>query len=465
MSSQSTSTAPGLNFWMLLALVVGNMIGSGIFLLPSALAHYGALSIVSWLLTTAGALCLAWVFSDLSKKIPKTGGPYAYSRSAFGEFIGFFVAYNYWIAVWVANAAVSVAFVGYLGALWPVLNEKATNFNPWFSFLVKAGFIWLLTFINILGVRRAGIMQIFMSLFKVLPLLLIGIFGLLQFHPSYLSFPTVNDHSTFLHISTAATLTFWAFLGLEAATVPAEDANRSGDVSRATLTGVLLSASLYILSTVAIMGLIPAAQLGSSQAPFSDAANILFGHHASIFIAICAMIACLGTMNAQTLLSGQIPFAAARDQLFPKTFAKRNRHNSPVAALILSAICANLLLLLTLNDHLVKQFTTIVLLSTLGYLITYFVTAMADIVLQKSVPLSETTQTNLETELAGSAAAETQTIAKSPRRRRTFIALIAGTYAFWAICGSGQQIVFFGSLLLFSSFPVYAWLKWNLKKG
>ena len=112
-----------------------------------------------------------------------------------------------------------------------------------------------------------------------------------------------------------------------------------------------------------------------------------------------------------------------------------------------------------------KQFTTTVLLSTLGYLITYFVTAMADIVLQKSVPLSETTQTNLETELAGSAAAETQTIAKSPRRRRTFIALIAGTYAFWAICGSGQQIVFFGSLLLFSSFPVYAWLKWNLKKG
>src|SRR5829696_9196952 len=113
-----------MGLWMATALVVGNMIGSGVFLLPSSLAAYGGISIVAWLLTTAGAVLLALVFARLGRAYPRTGGPYAYSRKAFGDFVGFQTAWGYWIAAWAGNAAIAVAFVAYLTVFW---DELATN--------------------------------------------------------------------------------------------------------------------------------------------------------------------------------------------------------------------------------------------------------------------------------------------------------------------------------------------------
>ena len=161
-----------LGLWMCTALVVGNMIGSGVFLLPSALAPYGSISIAGWLLTSTGAIVLALVFGRLARLVPKTGGPYAYTREGFGEFAGFLVAWGYWIALWSGNAAVAVAFAGYFGFLVPAIGESGLA-----SLGTALAAIWLLTWVNVRGVQAAGMVQVATTVLKIMPLILIGTLG------------------------------------------------------------------------------------------------------------------------------------------------------------------------------------------------------------------------------------------------------------------------------------------------
>src|SRR5262249_4129802 len=145
---------PGLGFWAVTSLVVGNVIGSSIFLLPSVLAPYGGLAIVSWLITSCGALLLALVFARLAAQVPRAGGPYVYTRVAFGDFAGFWIAWGYWIGLWASVAAVAVGTLSYVGALFPLVND-----NLAVGGVVAIGAVWLLTFVNLRGVQGAGRLQ------------------------------------------------------------------------------------------------------------------------------------------------------------------------------------------------------------------------------------------------------------------------------------------------------------------
>ena len=433
--SATSPARKGLGLWMLTALVAGNMIGSGIFLLPASLASYGSISLLAWIFTSGGALLLALVFARLATAMPRIGGPYAYCREAFGDFVGFQMAYNYWIALCVGNAAIAVAFSGYLSFFWKDLAS-----NHMLTFLVTVGLVWLLTIVNIIGVRRAGFVQLITTVLKLMPLVLVGTLGLLFIEPHNLSHFNISGKSDFSAMTGAAALTLWSFIGLESATVPADDVeNPKKNIPIATVLGVVIAAGVYILSTLAVMGTIPAAQLAHSSAPFADAANIMFGAHGSILIALGAIISCLGALNGWTLLQGQIPLAAARDGLFPASFAKVSRFGTPVLGLIVSSIFITLLLLLTVNQSLVKQFTFIILLATLASLIPYLFTAMAELVLF----------TRKHEQFNGKRFFYS-----------TLISILAGAYALWAIIGSGQETVYYGCLLLFSSVPVYALMKW-----
>lgn len=140
-----------LGLWTSSGLVAGNMIGSGIFLLPASLALYGPVSLVGWVVTAAGALALALVFANLGRAYPKTGGPYEYSRRAFGDFIGFQVAWGYWIAVWAGNAAIAVAAVAYAGEFWGKLSDDALV-----GAIAAIACVWSLTLVNALGVKPGG---------------------------------------------------------------------------------------------------------------------------------------------------------------------------------------------------------------------------------------------------------------------------------------------------------------------
>ena len=425
-----------IGLWILTSLVAGNMIGSGIFLLPASLASFGSISIISWIMTAGGAILLALVFAKLGSLMPKVGGPYAYARAGFGNFAGFQIAYNYWIALWVGNAAIVVALVSYLSVFWPALKS-----NDILSCGVGIALVWFLTFINIIGVRTAGIFQLITTALKLLPLIFIATVGLFFLHPHYLADFNISGKSNFSALTSAATLTFWAFVGLESATVPANDViDPQRTIPRATILGTLIAATVYILSTIAIMGVLPMSQLAKSVSPYADAARVMMGPTADIIVALGALISCLGALNGWTLLQGQIPFAAARDGLFPAIFAKESRFGTPIVGLIISSILITILLLLTLNKSMVAQFTLIILIATLASLIPYLYTCMAELMIFLK---------------------HKDTIPKKQIITSSVIAILAMIYAFWAIAGSGHDTVFYGGLLFLSSVPVYVLMRWQ----
>jgi APA family basic amino acid/polyamine antiporter len=430
---------PKLGLWTLTALVAGNMIGSGIFTLPAALAAYGSISLIAWIFTAFGALLLALVFARLGSHMPGVGGPYVYCREGFGDFIGFQIAYNYWIALWVGNAAIATSLTGYLSFFYPILSQ-----NSVLACCTSIGIVWLVTGINLIGLQWAGKIQVLTTGLKLLPLILLTAVGLPFIQIDYLREFNLSDQSHFAAFSGAATLTFWAFIGLESASVPADDIDDpKRNIPRATILGVSIASFIYILSNITIMGTVPMAQLAGSAAPYADAARMIFGPMGSVFIAMGAVIACFGALNGWVLLQGQIPFAAARDRMFPAIFLKQSSHGVPVVGLVFSSVLITLLLLLTLNQGLVKQFTFIVLLATLASLIPYFFTAMAELVLFAQNPKRKEHSKQL-----------TQSVV---------LAILAGSYAYWAIIGSGQEIVFYGTLLLMSSLPLYVWMRWHYR--
>src|SRR5688572_14253285 len=236
-----------MGLWMATALVVGNMIGSGIFLLPASLASSaGPVSILGWLFTGAGAIALGLVFANLGRVLPRTGGPYAYARRAFGDFIGFQTAWGYWIAVWAGNAAIAVAFVAYATVFWPELGDSNL-----LAAVVGIGLIWVLTLTNALGTRESGFVQVVTTVLKFVPLAVIGLIGLFFIDGG--NYEPFAPEGTWTAISAAAPLTLWAFIGLESATVPAEEVrDPERTIPRATILGTVITTVLYIVATIAI---------------------------------------------------------------------------------------------------------------------------------------------------------------------------------------------------------------------
>lgn len=428
-----------LGVWMLTALVVGNMIGSGVFLLPASLASIGSITVFSWCATAVGAMLLALVFAKLSTLFPKTGGPYIYCLEGFGNFIGFQVAYNYWIYMWVGNAAIAVAFTGYLSTFFPELIQ-----NNLLAFFVTAGVVWLFTLINIVGVHMAGMFQLILTILKFVPLILIAIIGLFFIDSSNLTFFNVSGKSNFSAFSSGAMLTLWAFLGMESASIPADEVkNPEKTIPRATILGTALTALVYIASTIAIMGVIPVPELQDAAAPFADLAGRIFGEWGKLVMGAAAVISCMGALNGWILLQGQIPLAAAKDQLFPKKFGQISKQRAPVFGIVLSSVLVTLLLVLNFNKNLVDQFTFIISLATLAAIIAYLYTTIAEFVIYVKHP---------------------EKADKGKIVRSLTIAGLAFLYTFWATISAGQEIVFYGALLMFTSIPIYGWMQWQKYK-
>lgn len=416
------------------SIVVGNMIGSGIFLLPASLAVFGGISILGWIFTSGGAILLAMVFSRFSRSNPRTGGPYAYTKEGLGDFPGFLVAWGYWVSIWCANAAIAVAFVGYLAVFIPVLS---TNYV--LASLTAVLAIWLLTIVNSLGVRKAGMLQLVTTILKLTPLIAISLVGIFFLNPDHFTPFNMSGDSNFMAVTSTAALTLWAFLGLESGTIPAESIkNPKVTIPRATMWGTIITAAVYILSTVAVMGIISPTALSSSTAPFADAAKLLWGNSAHYLVAAGAAISCFGALNGWIMMQGQLPLAAARDKMFPAIFGKLSRWGTPVHGLIGSSILITVLISLNYTEGLVDKFTFIILLATLATLIPYFFTSLSQIIImlkrKKQVPKNEFV-------------------------KHIVIAVLALLYSLWAIVGAGLEIIFWGTFLLLAGVPVYIKMK------
>jgi APA family basic amino acid/polyamine antiporter len=423
-----------LGLAMVTALVVGNMIGSGIFLLPASLGPFGGIAIVGWFVSAAGAALVALVFARLSRLVKKSGGPYTFTREGFGDFPGFLIAWGYWISIWTTNAAIAVAFVSYLSFFFTALKANA---------VLAAGVglitIWGLTWVNVIGVHTAGMVQLVTTVLKLLPLLLIATAGLVYVDASNFVPFNATGQGNFAAITSTVALTLWAFLGLESGTTPAEhvhDPERT--IPRATLLGTALAASVYILGTIAVMGVIPSAELAKSNAPFADAAVRMWGSWAGTFVALGAVVSCFGALNGWLLLQGQIPLAAARDGLFPSFFGKVSKFNTPANALVFSSVLGSILLMMNYNKSLVQQFTFIILLATLNTLVPYTFCSMAEIMIFFREP------ERFSGKRLGGAVA---------------LSILAFAYSLWAIAGAGQEIVYWGFLFLMAGVPVYVWIR------
>lgn len=430
-----------IGLWMATALVVGNMIGSGVFMLPATLAGAaGPISLLGWVFTGAGAMLLALVFANLGRALPRTGGPYAYARRAFGDFIGFQTAWGYWIAVWAGNAAIAVAFVGYLAVFWP-----ATGTDKLLGALVAIALIWLLTLVNALGTRESGTVQLVTTILKFVPLAAIGIIGLFFIDTGNYEPFAPQGHSLSL-LSTTAALTMWAFIGLESATVPADEVkDPEKTIPRATILGTGITTLLYIVATVAIMGIIPAATLAESTSPFADAAGVAFGGGWDKVIALVALVSTFGALNGWIMLQGRVPLAAAEDGMFPAAFARvHGERRTPVFGLVVSSVLVSALLLMNYTKGLADAFEFVILLATLTTLVPYAYSAAAQAYLWL-----------VERE------------AFQPRKlvRDTVVALLAFAYSVWAIAGAGDDIVTKGFVLMLAGVPVYVGMRWWQKRS
>lgn len=417
------------------SIVVGNMVGSGVFLLPASLAVYGAYSLWGWGFSTVGALLLAWVFSSLSRRLSRAGGPYAYPREAFGDFAGFLVAWIYWLSILGTNAAVAVAFVAYLTVFVPVLGSV-----PLYGGLAAIAAVWLLTAVNIWGIRAAGNVQLATVILKLAPLLALAIFGFFYFDPKLLTTEHVTV-SAASAVDSSAAFTMWAFLGLECATVPAAHVkNPEKTVPRATLLGTAIAAAFYIGCTTVVMGMVPSTALAHSNAPFADAARIMWGHWGAWIIAATAMISCFGTLNGWLLMQGQFPKAVADDGLFPQLFARGARHGAPALGMIISSLIATLLIVMNYSHGLVSMFNVLILLTTFFVLVPYMLCSMAEIVLSRGQ--------------------------KRPGKlpvRNLVIACLAFAFALWAAAGTGKDSLYWGTLLLLVGIPIFVWQKHRRK--
>ena len=415
------------------SLVVGNIIGAGIFVLPASLGKFGSISIVGWLFTATGALILAKIFSNFSKKLKgKSGGPYIYSKVVFGDFIGFLVAWGYWISCWVNNAAIAVAIVSALSFFFPELVT-----NPFYATLTGLSFIWVFTFTSSKGIKSSGNIQILTTIAKLIPLVLIILFGFFIFDLEIFPEFNLTDQNDFEILPVVAVMTLYAFLGLECASIPAENIkNPEKTIPKATMAGTLISTLIYILSTIVLFGIIPAENLINSPAPFAEAGEIIGGKYFGFLISAGAAISAIGALNGWILITSYMPMTMANDRLFPKVFAKKNKKGFPYLSLLLGSILTSFVMTMNYTDGLVDRFEFLILLTTLSTLIPYFFVSVSYILFHVEKRLF-----------------------KINSLRSFILGLFGSLYSLWAIFGSGIDSIVFGTILLILGIPIYLILK------
>jgi arginine:agmatine antiporter len=406
------------------------MVGSGFYLSPAALAPYGNLAILAWVVMGAGAICVGLTFAKLARLAPQTGGPYAYTRMAYGDFAGFLIAWGLWISIWSSLPVIAIAFAGAIFNLFPALQSRPM------AVALTLGAIWTVVLVNMRGVKEAGLFSQVTTYTKLIPFTAVAIVGLFFIDTSNLAEFNPSGQSLFAASAALAPLTMFAFLGMESATIPAGDViNPKRTIPLSTVLGITVAALLYIFGTTAVMGLVPRDQLAHSVAPFSDAARIMWGDLGAGAISLAVILSAIGALNGWTLLMGQVPMAAARDDLFPPIFGRLSPNGVPAIGIVISAILATLLVLSQVaGPPGFKAFYELIVgLSTMAAVIPYAFCALATGLVAAHV--------------AGG----------GPVPRLGPIEVIAFVFSVFTLYGCGAKPVLFGTLMLVLGIPVYVW--------
>ena len=407
---------------MVLALVVGNMIGSGVYLLPATLAPLGLNALFGWAATIVGALSLAWVFASLSAKIPKAGGPYAYVGAAFGPGAGFAVAWSYWVSVWTGNAAIAVAAISALSSPLVFLRQPAMAAGA------ALALVWALVYVNVRGVALAGHVQVVTAVAKLVPLALVMLLGAWYLLPAahVAAVSPVAVPLSGARVAQAAALTFWGFLGVEAATVPADKVrDPERNVPRATMLGTAFTGVVYFSIAATLLYFVPSQVLAQSPAPVADFLGRSFGPLAAGAMAVFAAISAVGALNGFTLLQGEMPWAMARGGVFPAWFGRETPQGTPARAHVVSGVLLSAVMLLNYSGSTANLFAAVIEISLAAGMLAYFASALAALKLVRGEPV-----------LAAAA-------------------MLAAGYVAWMVWGLGLRADAWGLVLLAAGAPIY----------
>lgn len=367
-----------LGFWRSWALVLGTIIGSGIFTLPAILTPYGNNSFYGWGVAVLGTLSIAFAFSHLAGRNPRVGGPHAFVEEAFGYYPAMIVAWGYWISLWVSIAAIATAFSGYSAIFIPMISDY-----PLMSPLIAISAVWVFTYINLQGVENVSIVQMITVILKLIPLFVIGSVGFFMGDISSIPAENPNNESFLIMISGITILVMFSFIGIESATVPSENIiDPKKTIPRALVWGTLTAAAIYILATAGVMAMIPIDALQNSTSPFADAASLIFGNIGATFVGIGALIAIAGALNSNILLTGTVLMAGAHEKLFPEFLKNVNVDGTPVTALIFSSMLTTAMIMINSSKGLLKAFEIMILIATFAILLAYLGATLASIKIQ-----------------------------------------------------------------------------------
>lgn len=370
-------------FWTATALVIGGMVGSGIFLLPASLAPFGWIGVAAWAISVGGALAIAWALARLAHDMPEQTGAIAITGAVLGRLPGVLVGWTYWVSVWGANAAISIAATSYLAQFFPALSA-----TPLTGALVSIALIWLLTLLNLGGARLAGRFQLGTTVLKLVPLVaVIAIAGALLLGGAPHAPQPAQSGAGFASLTGAVTLTMFALIGFEAAGIAAErvrDPQRN--VMRATMAGTALTGLLYLLVCLGIILFLPAAPLAASPAPFALFVGTYLGSGPALAVSAFAAIAAIGALNGWVLIQGEVPLGMARAGLLPAWFAKVNDRDVPVRVLLVSSTLSSILVYSNSSASLGKLFEFVALLTTSSNLWFYAAICVAALVRRVAVP-------------------------------------------------------------------------------
>lgn len=352
--------------WGLAALVVaGNMIGSGVYLLPATLAPVGSSSVVGWGVAGLGAVTLALVFAALGRLQPDADGLSGFAERGLGRFFGFQTALAFWTACLVGNVAIAVAATGYLGFFFPVLKE------PVAATFCNLGLIWLTTGAYILGARTASRFAALALAIGLVPIVIAVAAGVSAFNSdTFAASWSPSNQPLYQSVPASLAVIFWAFLGVESAAVlSARVRNPARDVGRASIAGVLLATVVYVAASVAVFGVIPADVLAQSSSPYADLTARVFGASIGAAVAAAAVVKAVGTLSGWVMLGGETARAAARSGYLPSGFGQGER--TPVVNPLLGGAIMSVVAVLSGQPTLGGQFGMLVGVTSVLSLVVY----------------------------------------------------------------------------------------------
>ena len=442
------SEAPGkLRLGALVALVVGSMIGGGIFSLPqnmAASADVGAV-LIGWAITAVGMLTLAFVFQTLANRKPDLdGGVYAYAKAGFGDYMGFSSAWGYWISAWLGNVGYFVLLFSTLGYFFPVFGEG----NTVAAVIGASVLLWAVHFLVLRGIKEAAFINLVTTVAKVVPLVLFVLIAIFAFKLDIFTadiwgVKNPDLGSVMNQVRNMMLVTVWVFIGIEGASIFSSRAEKRSDVGKATVIGFITVLLFLMLVNVLSLGIMTQPELAKLQNPSMAAVlEHVVGHWGAVLISVGLIISLLGALLSWVLLCAEIMFAAAKDHTMPEFLRKENANHVPVNALWLTNAMVQVFLVITLFSA--STYLSLIYLATSMILVPYLWSAAYALLL--------------------AVRGETYENALKERKKDLFIGAVALIYAVWLLYAGGTKYLLLSALLYAPGAILFAKAKHELGK-